>query len=87
MTDTFENEYDVIVYTLEKIISYSGGNQYIFVAQSVWWLASIIRLQGGLVIHIDNLKVRVNIGNHGEEPTVTGKNNIHLSRIHQVWNT
>jgi len=58
MTITFENDNDVIVYGLEKIISYARENQYIFLAQSVWWIASVIGLQQGLIIHIDNLKNR-----------------------------
>jgi len=58
MTIAFENDNDVIVYVLEKIIDYARKNQYIFVAQSVWWIASIIGLDKGLVIHIDNLRIR-----------------------------
>jgi hypothetical protein len=58
MTITFQNDNDVIVYALETITSYARNDQYIFVAQSVWWIPSIIGLQEGLVIHIDNLKVR-----------------------------
>jgi len=57
MTITFDNDNDVIVYALEKIISYARQYQYIFVAQSVWWLASVIGLQEGLIRHIDNLKI------------------------------
>jgi hypothetical protein len=58
MTITFECDKDVIVYALEKIISFARSNQYIFLAQSVWWISSVIGLQEGLIIHIDNLKVR-----------------------------
>jgi hypothetical protein len=58
MTITFESDKDVIIYALEKIISYARNNQYIFLAQSVWWISSIIGLQEGLVIHIDNLRAR-----------------------------
>jgi len=58
MTITFENNNDVIVYTLEKIICYARDNSYIFVAQSVWWIASIIGLSEGLGTHIDNLRIR-----------------------------
>ena len=58
MTITFENESDVIVYALEKIISYARRTQQVFVAQCVWWLASIIGLESGLVVHIDNLRKR-----------------------------
>jgi len=57
MTINFENENDVIVYALEKIISYAQKNRYIFVAQSVWWIASVIGLSDGLVIHINNLRI------------------------------
>jgi hypothetical protein len=63
MTITFENDNDAIVYALEKIISYARNNQYIFLAQSVWWISSIIGLQEGLVIFIDNLRVGKDIGN------------------------
>jgi len=56
MTITFENDNDVIVYALEKVISYARSTQQIFVDQCVWWLASIISLEPGLIIHIDNLR-------------------------------
>jgi hypothetical protein len=58
MTITFENDNDVMVYTLEKIILYARRTQQIFVAQCVWWLASIIGLEQGLIIFIDNLQSR-----------------------------
>jgi len=58
MTITFENESDVIVYALEKIICYARKNQYIVVAQSVWWIASVIGLSDGLTTHMDNLRIR-----------------------------
>jgi hypothetical protein len=58
MTLTFESDKDIIVYALERIISFARDNQYIFLAQSICWISSIIGLQEGLVIHIDNLKVR-----------------------------
>jgi len=61
MTLTFENDNDVIVYVLEKIISHARQHQYIFIAQSVWWLVSIIGLMQGLAIHIDNLDIRCGI--------------------------
>jgi hypothetical protein len=56
MTITLKSDKDVIIYALEKIIFYARNNQYIFLAQSVWWISSIIGLQDELVIHIDNLK-------------------------------
>jgi len=61
MPITFENDNNVIVYILDKIISYATENQDIFLAQSIWWISSIIRLQKGLVIHMDNLHIRTNI--------------------------
>jgi len=61
MPITFENDNDVIVYAFKKIISYARENQYIFLAQSIWWIASIIGLQQGLIIHIDNLTNRSNV--------------------------
>jgi len=59
MTITFENDNDVIVYALEKIICYARDNRYIFIAQSVWWISSVIGLSEGLATHIDNLRVRI----------------------------
>jgi len=61
MTITFENDHNVIVYALEKIVTYARKHQYIFVAQSVWWLASIIGLTEGLIVHIDTLEKRTDI--------------------------
>jgi len=57
MTVTFENDKDVIVYALEKIISYARKSQQIFVSQCVYWLASVIGLELGLIAHIDNIPV------------------------------
>jgi hypothetical protein len=56
MTITFANDNDMIVYALEKISSYTRDTQNMFLAESVWWIGSIIGLQQGLVIDIDNLK-------------------------------
>jgi hypothetical protein len=58
MTITFVKDNDVIIYALEKVISYARGTQQIFVAQCVWWLASVIGLESGLVSHIDELHGR-----------------------------
>jgi len=56
MLITFENDNDVIIYALEFVISYAKRTQQIFVAQCVWWLASVIGLEQGLVSHIDRLQ-------------------------------
>jgi len=58
MTLTFENDSDVIVYALQKILSFARENQYLFVANCVWRIAGIIGLDSGLVIHINNLESR-----------------------------
>jgi hypothetical protein len=55
MTITFENDNDVIVYTLENIISYARSTQQNIVAQVIWWLAAVIGLESGIVNHMDNL--------------------------------
>jgi len=95
MTITFENDNDVIVYGLEKIISYARENQYIFLAQSIWWIASIIDLQQGLVIHIDNLKNRETvISDAASKATSVARINcnqkdegkVHPDRISQIDN-
>jgi hypothetical protein len=52
---TFENNSDVIIQGLEKIIAYVRDNQYILLAPRVWWIASIVGLQQGLMTDIDNV--------------------------------
>jgi hypothetical protein len=61
MPVTFQNVNDIIIYALEKIISFARRNHYLFVALCIWWLASIIDLQSGLKEHIKNLKIQVHI--------------------------
>jgi hypothetical protein len=58
MTITFENNNDVVVYAFKKVIAYTKRTQQIFVAQCVWWLASIIGLEQGLIKYIDNIQTR-----------------------------
>jgi hypothetical protein len=58
MTITFRNDNDVIVYALEKVITYARRTQQIFVAHCVSWLASIIGLEQNLVIYIENIQSR-----------------------------
>jgi hypothetical protein len=100
MTITFENDYEVIVYAIEKIISYARDNQYLFLAQSIWWISSIVGLQEGLVIHIDNLKLPSELRHSSnihrqsvfESPKATEENTrvkpdlgtVHQERISQI---
>jgi hypothetical protein len=79
MTITFENDSDVIVYALEKIISFARRNQYLFVANCVWWIAGIIGLEAGLIIHIDNLKERERLA-----PLEDRFGKVHLDRAQQI---
>jgi hypothetical protein len=58
MTITFETKNVVIEDALEKVVSYARRTQQIFVAQCVWWLASIIGLKQRLISSINNLGSR-----------------------------
>jgi len=58
MTITFENDSDIIVYALKKVIAFARENQYHFVANCAWWIAAVIGLCNGLKNYIDNLKDR-----------------------------
>jgi hypothetical protein len=64
MTINFENDNDIIVYALEKIITFARTSVQIFVAQCVGWLASIIGLEPGLISYIDNFPNRTRIAEH-----------------------
>jgi len=64
MTITFKNDSEAIVYALEEIIYFAKENQYLFVASCAWWIAGIIGLDSGLIIHIDNLGARKEIINY-----------------------
>jgi len=66
MPITFENDNDVIVYALGKVISYARDNQFIFLAQIIWWISSIIGLQQGLVDYMDNLRIRLESCSRGK---------------------
>jgi 3-mercaptopyruvate sulfurtransferase SseA len=70
MTIIFENDNDIIVYALEKVIAYARRTQQIFAAQCVWWLASVIGLEQRLIVHIDNLRTQFDSATHPENLTV-----------------
>jgi len=76
MTISLENDNDVIVYPFERVIDYARSTQLVFVAQFVWWLASIIELAQGLIIHIDNLRKKGEVkesGRSGEDCNIKDK--------------
>jgi hypothetical protein len=79
MTITFENDNNIIVYALEKIISYARKTLQIFVAQCTWWLTSVISLEQGLIVHIDNLQQRDN-----PEPLRDHSGRVHPDRAQQI---
>jgi hypothetical protein len=64
MTVTFDSDSDIIVYALEKIISFARENQFLFVANCAWWIARIIGLDSGLTIFIVYLETRKQIGSN-----------------------
>jgi len=89
MNITFKNDNDIIVYPLAKIISSAEGNQYLCLAQSVWWISSIIGLQQGLITHFDNLRIRLEIGQSNRQVSVMprdiqeeSRSNINQQHIH-----
>jgi hypothetical protein len=86
MTVTFENDNDVILFALEKVISYTRRTQQIFVAQCVWWLASIIGHEQGLINHIDNLENREGPNSQRQEAPeeVPLPSQIHPNRVPQI---
>jgi hypothetical protein len=82
MTISFENDSDFIVYAFEKIISFARENQYLFVANCVWWIAGVTGLDSGLIIHIDNLHTRRQITL--QKPASVQESTIrHISPIHR----
>lgn len=82
MTFTLENDNNVIVHALEKIISYARNTQYILLAQSVWWISSIIGLQEGLIRHIDNIKAQRSVLGIEVPAEVSRGTNIERTNIH-----
>jgi len=71
MTISFQNDNDVIVFAFEKITSFARENQYIFLAQSIWWISSIIGLQPGWIIYINNQQSCSKKERIGREVTIT----------------
>jgi len=61
MTITFEKDKNIILFDFEQATSWCNPHQYIFPAECVWWQASLLGLQQGLIIHIDNLSTQAKI--------------------------
>jgi hypothetical protein len=61
MTITLENNNNIIIHALEKMIAFARDNNHLFAAQCVWWLASIMGLERELIILTNNLQFRVEV--------------------------
>ena len=69
------------------MIFYPRNTQYIFLAQRVWWISSIIGLQKELVIHIENLNRWRNIRNPIApvgSPEHSGFPDVHPDRVGRI---
>jgi len=80
----FESKSNVTIYALEQIISYAKTHQYIFLAQSIWWISSIIGLQQGLIIHIDNLRKQEDIIQLKIRPDLLDDSCIHPDPVKRI---
>jgi cell division protein FtsL len=58
MTITFETDNDVVIYAFEKVIAYTRRTEQVVIAICIWWLASVINFEQGLVANIDNIQTR-----------------------------
>jgi len=56
MSITFDNEADIIVWTLAKVLVIVEQRQYLFTAQCIWWIAALVPLDPALRYIIDNQK-------------------------------
>jgi hypothetical protein len=72
MIKTFENDSDVILYAFEIIASIARDNQYLIIANCVWWIAGIIELDERLKVHIDKLISERELNNRGISSTPRG---------------
>jgi len=79
MTITFENDNDIVLYALERVISHASRTGQIFMAQWVWWLASVIGLEQGLILYINNLQKREQSAPLGDD-----SGTVHPDRAQQI---
>ena len=88
MTTTCSNHNDIILYALERIFAYARDNQYIFLARTICWISSIVGLQQGLIIHINNLKIRSETWTEEDSSGSKGQDDklpsVHRSRVNQI---
>jgi len=87
MPVTFENDNDIVVYALECVTAHAKRTHHIFVAQCVWWLASIIGLEQALVSHINKLQGHKDTTLQEQPPwevSATPRDLGEDQRIHQV---
>jgi hypothetical protein len=77
MTITFQYDNDIIVYALEKVISFTTDNQPISLAWFVWSIAAVVGLQSDFVNYIDNFDERARKRISGNKPSTS---NVHSGR-------
>src|SRR5882757_4539373 len=71
-----------------------------FLAQSVWWISSILGLQEGLVVHVDNLRIQLEVYSESASIGVSirqkipeplsqdsGHSSVHPSRVSRILNS
>jgi hypothetical protein len=59
MQMTFENENELMVYALARILCDTKKNHFQFVVQCLWWLAPNIGLEHNLIIDLKNHHSRI----------------------------
>jgi len=48
MSITIENEADIILWTVAKLLVTFKQCQYLFVAECIWWIAALVQLDPAL---------------------------------------
>jgi len=54
MSNTFENEADIILWALAKLLVTFDERQYLFAGQCIWWIAALVQLDPALRHFIDH---------------------------------
>jgi hypothetical protein len=79
MTVTFQDDNSIVIYALGKILCFARQNQYIFVADCIWWIAALVGINEGQASYIDSLHHQ----RHIEVPEVFGS--LHDSQCDLIY--
>jgi len=71
MSITFENEANFILWTLPKLLAMFEQRQYIFAAQSIWWIAGLVQSDPALQYFLMYRKFPKDECDHNEEQELT----------------